>query len=116
MVIEVLFVSVPVSDLRAAIPWYEKLFGRGADIVPNEDEVMWRMTGDGWIYVIEDAKRAGGTVVTIAVNDLEQLARDLADRGISPGPIEAVGDSGRKANVVDSDGNVISWIQVAAAS
>jgi glyoxylase I family protein len=112
MTIEVLFASVPVADLRAALPWYEQLFGRAADIVPNENEVLWRMTGDGWIYVIEDTARAGSTVVTVAVNDLEQLVMDLADRGISPGPIEAVGDAGRKANVVDADGNVISWIQV----
>ena len=115
MTIEVLFASVPVADLREAIPWYEQLFGRVADIVPNENEVMWRMTGNGWIYVIEDTGRAGTTVVTIAVSDLEQLVTDLADRGISPGPIEAVGDAGRKANVVDCDGNVISWIQVATS-
>jgi predicted enzyme related to lactoylglutathione lyase len=115
MTIEVLFASVPVADLRKAIPWYEQLFGRAADIVPNENEMMWRMTGNGWIYVIEDAKRAGGTVVAIAVSDLEQLVADLADRGISPGTIEAAGDAGRKADVVDPDGNVISWIQVATS-
>jgi len=112
MAIEVLFASVPVADLRKAIPWYEALFGRSADIVPNQNELMWRMTGNGWIYVIGDTKRAGGTVVTIAVNDLEQLVTDLADRGISPGQIVAVGDAGRRADVVDPDGNVLSWIQV----
>jgi len=116
MIIEVLFASVPVTDLRKMVPWYEQLFGRVADIVPNENEVMWRVTGNGWIYVIEDTKRAGATVVTIAVSDLEQLVTDLADRGISPGPIEVVGNAARKANVVDADGNVISWIQVATGS
>jgi len=92
--------------------WYEQLFGRPADIVPNEYEVMWRVAGNGWLYVIEDPNRAGRTVVTISVSDLDQFVADLASRGISAGPIEAVGDAARKANVLDADGNVISWIQV----
>ncbi len=112
MTMEVLFASVPVADLQLAIGWYEQLFGRSADIVPNENEVMWRVAGNGWLYVIEDEARAGRTVVTISVNDLDQFVADLAARGIGAGPIEAVGDSGRKAVVVDSDGNVISWIEV----
>jgi predicted enzyme related to lactoylglutathione lyase len=113
---EVLFASVPVTDLQAALGWYEALFGRSADIVPNENEVMWCVAGNGWLYVIEDPQRAGRTVATISVRDLDQFAADLASRGIIVGPIEAVGDAGRKANVVDADGNVISWIQVATGS
>jgi predicted enzyme related to lactoylglutathione lyase len=109
---EVLFASVPVAKLETAKPWYEQLFGRAADIVPNEIELMWCVAGNGWLYVIEDSQRAGGTVVTIAVNDLDQFVAGLAARGISTGPIEAVGEAGRKANSVDSDGNVISWIEV----
>jgi hypothetical protein len=56
---EVLFASVPVTDLRAALVWYGELFGRSADIVPNKNEVMWRVAGNGWLYVIEDPERAG---------------------------------------------------------
>ena len=51
--------------------------------------------------------------MTISVSDLDQLVADLASRGIPTGSIDAVGDAGRKAKVVDRDGNVISWIQVA---
>jgi predicted enzyme related to lactoylglutathione lyase len=69
---------------------------------------------NGWHYVIEDPGRAGGTVVTISVNDLDQFVADLATRG-SAGPIKAVGEAGRKANSVDSNGNVISWIEVAGS-
>ncbi len=63
-------------------------------------------------YVIEDPERAGLTVVTMAVNDLDRLVNDLAGRGIDTEPMQTVGDVGRKANTVDVDGNVISWIQV----
>ncbi len=73
---------------------------------------MWCVAGNGWLYVIEDRERAGRTVVTISVSDLNQFVADLATRRISAGPIEAVGDAGRKAVVVDSDGNLVSWIEV----
>jgi glyoxylase I family protein len=113
MTMDVLFVSIPVTDLQVAMDWYGQLFGRLADIVPNEDEAMWSVNGKGWVYVIKDLERAGRTGVTISVNDLDQFVADLASRVILAGPIDAVGDAGRKANVVDRDGNVISWIQVA---
>jgi predicted enzyme related to lactoylglutathione lyase len=109
---EVLFASLPVADLHVAMGWYEQIFGRAADIVPNKNEVTWCVAGNGWLYVIQDPERAGRTVVTISVSDLDQFVADLASRGISAGPIESVGDAGRKANLVDADGNVISWIQV----
>jgi hypothetical protein len=63
-----------------------------------------------------DPERAGKTVVTISVVDRDVFVADLASRGISAGPIEAVGDAGRTANVVDADGNVIRWIQVGTRS
>ncbi len=78
---------------------------------------MWCVAGNGWLYVIEDHERAGQTVVTISVSDLDQLVSELASRGgVSAGSIEAVGDAGRKPSVVDANGNVISWIQVATGA
>jgi len=111
---EVLFASVPVTDLSTATAWYERLFGRAADIVPNENEVMWCVAGNGWLYVIDDEKRAGRTVVTISVNDLDRFVTDLTARGIDVGPIETVGESGRKASVIDCAGNSLSFIEVSA--
>jgi len=113
---EVLFASIPVADLQASSGWYARLFGRPADIVPNEHELMWRIAENAWLYVIEDGERAGRTVVTISVGDLDRFVADLAARGIGAGPIEPVGDAGRKAVVVDDDGNVVSWIEVAHAT
>ncbi len=113
---EVLFASVPVADIVAALSWYEQLFGRAADMVPNDIEVMWCVAGSGWLYVIEDPDRAGSTVVAISVDDLDRFVADLANRGISAGPIESVGDAGRKSNVMDADGNVISFVRVNVGS
>lgn len=112
MTMEVLFASVPVTELEAAVRWYERFFGRPPDVVPNDKEVMWRVTDNGWLYVILDAGRAGRTVVTISVADLERFVDELAGRGLNPGPIEAVGHAGWKATSLDADGNAISLIEV----
>jgi hypothetical protein len=77
---------------------------------------MWQVAGNGWLYVIQDAERAGRTGITISVSDLAQFVRDLAERGVTAGPIEAVGDAGRKSVTVDEDGNAISWIEVGSAT
>ncbi len=109
---EVLFAGVPVADLAAAMPWYEGLFGRRADVVANDDEVMWRVSEGGWLYVVRDAARAGHAVVTISVGDLERSVIALAVRGVRAGPIEAVGTAGRKAVANDPDGNQVALIEV----
>lgn len=90
---EVLFASVPVADLQVAVEWYGHLFERAPDVVPNSKEVRWNVAGNGWLYVIEDPERAGRTLVTISVTDLEQFVAELGGRGINGWPIEAVGDA-----------------------
>jgi len=112
MSMEVLFAGVRVRDLQVAAEWYSRLFGRDADVVPNEDEVMWRVTDGGWLYVLRDTPRAGHGLVTICVTDLEAAVAELADRDISLGPIAPVGDDARKARGQDPDGNSVDLIQV----
>jgi predicted enzyme related to lactoylglutathione lyase len=110
----VLFVAVPASNLPRAIEWYVALFGRVPDIVPNDDEVMWQVNDGGWLYLVRDGDRAGRTVVTIAVDDLERALADLAARGVRSDGIEPVGDTGRKARLIDPEGNVVAVIEVKA--
>lgn len=101
----------PVAGVWQWIEWGTRSGKLGGWLWKCSSPVMWRVAGNGWLYVITDPERAGGTVVTISVTDLDQFIAELGDRGISAGPIEAVGNAGRKANVVDADGNVISWIR-----
>jgi len=112
MSMEVLFAGVRVRELARAVEWYSRLFGRPPDIVPNDHEVMWRVTDGGWLYVIRDATRAGGSLVTICVTDLDQAVAELAQRNIAVGPVAPVGDAGRKATGEDLDGNSIDLIEV----
>jgi predicted enzyme related to lactoylglutathione lyase len=111
----VLFAGVPVTDFAVAHAWYARLFGRPADIVVHDTEVMWRFADAAWLYVVADAQRAGHALVSMAVPDLDQAMADFGTRGISAGPVEIVGEAGRKASVTDADGNRVSFIQVSAA-
>lgn len=110
--IEVLFACVTVTDLDGAVAWYARLFGRPADIVPNDDEVMWRCADSAWLYVLRDEKRAGHAVATLCVADLDRAVADIAARGITGGPVQIIGDAARKVNFADADGNAISFIEV----
>ena len=109
---EVLFAGLPVTDFARAAEWYERLFGRPADIVATDTERLWRVTGSGWVYVVADGDRAGQGLVAIAVPDLDDALAELAGRGITGGAPETVAGSGRKATVPDPDGNAVALIEV----
>lgn len=110
---EVLFTGIPVSDFKASRAWYERFFGRPADIVAHEEEVMWRVTDGGWLYIVSDTDRAGKSIAALAVADIEDVTSSLEAHGIATGPIEPAGEASRKAVVLDPDGNAIAVIQVA---
>jgi predicted enzyme related to lactoylglutathione lyase len=110
--IDVLFAAVAVTEIEPSRSWYERLLGRAPDIVPNDDEAMWRIVDAGWLYLTVDAERAGGSVVTMAVGDLDAAVAEVAARGLEVDGTEVVPDAGRKARFADPDGNQIWVIEV----
>ena len=109
---DVLFVGLAVSDFDRAVRWYEQLFGRPPDVVAHEHEVMWSVVAGGWAYVLRDPERAGHSILTMAVNDLDAAVKELSERGLTTSAVENVGDAGRKAIFSDPDGNLVSLIEV----
>jgi predicted enzyme related to lactoylglutathione lyase len=108
----VLFAGVATAELEAAMPWYEALLGRPADIVVNVDEVMWRICEGGWLYLVRDAGRAGHGLVTVAVADLDRALADITERGLDVPAIETIEGAGRKASFGDPERNTIALIEV----
>ena len=113
MDVEIAFTGVPVRDLSSGRDFFERIFGRAADIEVAVDEVMWRVAETAWLYVVVDAVRAGHGLVALSVADLDAALDELSSRGISPAKLEAVG-GGRKATVFDTDGNTVAILQVPA--
>ena len=114
MDVDVLFAGVAVADFEEARGWYERFFDRGPDVVAHAEEVMWQITGGGWLYILRDVAHAGHSIVAMAVSDIEGTIAALDRRGLSAGPINPVGDAARKAVVVDPAGNRVEIIEVAA--
>jgi predicted enzyme related to lactoylglutathione lyase len=109
----VLFAGVPVRDFAIAKDWYARFFGRPADVVAHEQEVLWKLTDSGWLYVVEDSARAGRSLVAISVADLDAAVTELNSRGLSVQSITQEGDAARKATFEDPDGNSIALLEVA---
>jgi predicted enzyme related to lactoylglutathione lyase len=114
MHIDVVLIGVAVADLDPALTWYERLFGRPPDLVPNATEAAWQLTAGGWIYVVCDPGRAGHGIVTLVVEDLDDVWRRIRERGVSPEPIQGLGTAGRKALIADPAGNTIALAEPAS--
>jgi catechol 2,3-dioxygenase-like lactoylglutathione lyase family enzyme len=83
--------------------------GTTPDFFPNENEAVWQLAGTGWIYLVGDADRAGQALLTLLVEDLEDLVVEVAERGPAVGAIDTVPGVVRKAVVRDPDGNTITF-------
>jgi predicted enzyme related to lactoylglutathione lyase len=102
-----LFAGIPVAHLDAAIAWYERFVGRQPDMWPNDREVVWQISSEGWIYVVTDAKRAGSGLLTIIVDDLDAKLAELNAAGIETGAIDTLPKAVRRTEVCDPEGNRI---------
>jgi catechol 2,3-dioxygenase-like lactoylglutathione lyase family enzyme len=112
MDVEIAFTGVPVTDLSVGRDFFERIFGRAADVEVAADEVMWRVAETAWLYVVVDPARAGNGLVALSVADLQATVAELSGRGVSPDRVEAVGEGAHKATLRDPDGNLVAIIEV----
>lgn len=115
MAITEFFAGVAVADFGAMVAWYERLFGKPPDFFPHDAEAVWRVTDHAWVYVVaverSVAERAGGALLTILVDDLDDQVARLTERGILVRAIDVIPGAARKAEISDPEGNRISFGQ-----
>ena len=102
-----LFGGIPVSDFRRSLDWYTRLFGVPPTFFPNEREAVWMIADQRWLYIIVDAKRAGGAVQTIMCDGLDDVIAGIAARGLEFAGEERPAANTRKVMYNDPDGNEI---------
>jgi catechol 2,3-dioxygenase-like lactoylglutathione lyase family enzyme len=102
-----LFAGMIVSDLERARDFYGRLLGAGPAFLPNEREVVWTLAEHRHLYVEAGRGLAGGGLVTLIVDDLEQRVAAIAGRGIEPAQDETYDNGVRKVTYRDPDGNEI---------
>jgi len=106
-----LFAGIPVSDYPRAIAWYERFLGEPATFEAHETESVWELAGDRSVYVVLKPEDAGHGLVTIFLDDVDDLdafeafVEAVTSRGIEPDQRETYGNGVRKTTYLDPDGN-----------
>jgi catechol 2,3-dioxygenase-like lactoylglutathione lyase family enzyme len=103
-----LFAGIRVREFAAARSWYERLLG-DPSFFPHATEAVWTLANDRSVYIVEDADRAGGAVITVFVDDLDAVVAEIASRGLEPAERETYSNGARKAIYRDDDGNEIGF-------
>jgi catechol 2,3-dioxygenase-like lactoylglutathione lyase family enzyme len=104
-----LFAGIPVADLERAKDFYGRLLGHEPSFLPNDQEAVWTLEEQRHVYVVLDAERAGGGLVTLFVEDLEARVAQIAARGIEPATDETYSNGVRKVTYEDEDGNEVGF-------
>lgn len=116
MEVSYVFAGLVVSHRDRAADWYARLFGRPADMLPNDAEAAWQLVDSASLYLLEDPPLAGRGVLTLVVGDLDAMLAEIAARGLAAGPVEEVGTAGRKSVLTDTDGNTVSIVELAGGA
>jgi len=104
-----LFAGVPVRDYAAAVAWYERLLGAPPSFLPNDIEAVWEVAEHRYVYIVVSPERAGHSLHTLFVSDLDARLAEIAERGLEPAERETYDNGVSKATFRDPDGNEIGF-------
>ena len=96
-----------VADFDRGLAWYERFFGRPADLRPMDGLGQWELADGGAVQVLLDAGRAGRAVLTLGVDNLDAAITDLNSRGLHVGDV-VEGVMAKLTALADPDGNTIT--------
>lgn len=103
--------ALAVADIEAARTWYERLLGRPADDVPMAEAAEWLVTEAGSIQLVQNAERAGNSLVTLSVEDVDELVAAVAGRELDLAAADTPSGMFRIASITDPEGNVITFAE-----
>lgn len=104
-----LFAGIPVTHYPSALAWYNQLLGQEPAFFPNDAEAAWEVGDHRYLYIEERTDRAGGAVVTLLVDDLDECTSQIAARGLKPIKEETYENGVRKVIYHDPEGNEIGF-------
>jgi predicted enzyme related to lactoylglutathione lyase len=109
MTVDKVYSVISTGHLDQSKEWYMRLFGRAPDLHPMAEVYEWYF-GDGGLQLVDDARRAGQSMLTVIVPDLEASRAMLQSRQLALGPSSG-GDFARIAQITDLDGNQVTLAQ-----
>jgi predicted enzyme related to lactoylglutathione lyase len=108
-VISKVYAVISTAQLARAHAWYAQLFGRRSDLHPMAEVHEWYFANGG-VQLVADAERAGRSMLTLIVSDLEAARAELQTRHLSLGPATA-SDFAIVAQIRDPDGNQLTFAE-----
>lgn len=104
--------GVAVADVEAALPWYERLFGRPADALPMDGLAEWHVPSGGVVQLAASPDHAGRSLLTLDIDDLEHELELLRKRGLDAGALDdTTSDKVLIATTADPEGNTITLVE-----
>ena len=105
------YAVVSTAQLSRAHDWYARLFGRSSDLHPMAEVHEWYFV-NGAVQLVADAERAGRSMLTVIVSNLDAIRAEMQTRDLALGPSSG-GDFATVAQVRDPDGNQITFAEPA---
>ena len=112
--IDQVYAVVSTAQLSRAHEWYARLFGRASDLHPMAEVHEWYFVNGG-VQLVEDAGRAGNSMLTVIVGSLDKARAEMRTRALELGPANG-GDFATVAQIHDPDGNQITFAEPAPVS
>jgi predicted enzyme related to lactoylglutathione lyase len=109
MTISKVYAVTSAKNLDKSQEWYSQLFGRSPDLHPMAEVHEWYF-GNGGVQLVADPKRAGSSMLTLIVDNLESSRSTLQLRGLVIGSASS-SDFATIAQITDPDGNTITLAQ-----
>ena len=102
-----LFAGVAVSDYDRALDWYGRLLGAPPSFRPHDTESVWTLGDHRHLYVLLDPARAGHSLLTLFVEDLDAFVDAAAQRDVHRASAETYDNGVSKVTFRDPDGNEV---------
>lgn len=114
MQIDSILTGIAVREIEAALDYYERLFGAPPDDRPMSTVAEWHLPA-GVVQLVADPDRAGRSVVTLVVDDLDATLDELSGRGITATTVGTQSSApGGLAVLADPEGTMLTLVTVQA--
>ena len=110
MHINAVLAGIAVSHIDTAVEWYESFLKQPVTARPMPSLAEWQLDSCR-LQLIADPQRAGSSLVTFDIDDLDVVAGALVDSGLCE-PLEITsGDTVRFTQVADPDRNTLTLVE-----
>ena len=104
------YAGIMTEDITTAKEWYGKLMGRKSDYNPMKILHEWNFKNGGVLQLVEDKERAGYSSITIMVDNIDEISKDLVEKNLSDGKISN-GEIAKTLTIDDPENNRITFAE-----